>query len=72
MDEKKTLTIAEEELFDKLSGGWAGQMAGVAWGTPTEFCYAGRMIPENELPVWTPDMINTAFTQDDIYAEIPF
>ena len=70
--ENKLLFISEEELFDRLSGGWIGQMAGVAWGTPTEFCYAGRMIPEDELPQWTPEMINTAFTQDDIYAEIPF
>ncbi|MBQ9467781.1 MAG: ADP-ribosylglycohydrolase family protein [Clostridia bacterium] len=71
-EKDKVFLASERELLDKLEGGWIGKMAGVAWGTPTEFCYAGRMIPENELPVWTPEMINTAFTQDDMYAQVPF
>src|SRR6266540_1561197 len=38
--------------------GRVGQMAGVAWGGPTEFRYQGRIIPERELPCWVPQMIN--------------
>ena len=66
------VVLSEEELRDKIEGGWIGQMAGVAWGAPTEFCYAGKMIPVAAVPKWTPDMINEAFGQDDLYVEIPF
>ena len=70
--EPRALALGEEELLDRLEGGWIGQMAGVAWGAPTEFCYAGRMIPPSGVPKWTNDMINDAFGQDDLYVEIPF
>lgn len=66
------VALSEAELLDKIEGGWIGEMAGVAWGAPTEFCYAARMIPVSAIPVWTPSMINDAFGQDDLYVEIPF
>jgi len=47
-------------------------MAGVAWGAPTEFRYAGRIIPDEDVPVWRPSSINLAYIQDDLYVEIPF
>jgi hypothetical protein len=65
-------TISRSALEDKIRGSWTGQMAGVAWGAPTEFRFAGRIIPDNEVPLWTPDWINLAFLQDDVYVEIPF
>ena len=68
----RSFALSEKELLDKLEGGWIGQMAGVAWGAPTEFCYAGRLIPLSNVPQWTNDMINDAFGQDDLYVEIPF
>ena len=66
------VTMTEEELYDKLVGGWIGQMVGVAWAASTEFVYAGELMSESRMPTWTPDMINSAFGQDDLYVEIPF
>jgi len=59
------------EYRDKMMAGWIGQMVGVGWGTPTEFRYLSRIIPEDEVPVWNPGMIN-AFWQDDLYVEMTF
>ena len=56
---------------DKMVGGWLGQMAGVGWGGPTEFRWQGKIIPEEKLPKWKPEMINQ-FHQDDIYVEMTF
>ena len=59
-------------LRDKIKGGWVGYMAGTAWGGPTEFSHQGTLIPDNEVPVWIPDMINGGFNQDDLYMQMPF
>jgi hypothetical protein len=57
-------------LEDKVRGGWAGQMIGVAFGAPTEFRSNGK-INEAELK-WTPDMIADTIHQDDLYVEMTF
>ena len=57
---------------DKMKAGWIGQIAGVAWGAPTEFKFSDRIIPEASMPKWRPDMINHAFAQDDLYVEMTF
>lgn len=67
-----TLTLTEDELYDKILGSWVGQMAGVVWGASTEFVYRGEIIPESEVPEISSLDINRAFGQDDIYVEIPF
>ncbi len=59
-------------LQDKIKGGWAGQMIGVSWGAPTEFHHLGAIMPEEEMPVWAPEMIEGALTQDDIYVDVTF
>ncbi len=66
--------LGKEELLDKIKGGWVGQMAGCAWGGPTEFIYNNVLIPEKELPVWKSENINSVFSKlgDDVYVEIPF
>ena len=46
-------------------------MAGVGWGAPTEFVFNGRIIPEEEVPVWDNTMINQQM-QDDLYVEMTF
>ena len=33
--------LSLEEFRDKMQGAWIGQMAGVAWGQPTEFKFVG-------------------------------
>ncbi|MBQ7319966.1 MAG: ADP-ribosylglycohydrolase family protein [Clostridia bacterium] len=68
----KTLTLTDEQLYDKIAGSWVGQMIGVTWSASTEFRYNGVIIPEGEVPVWRPEMVNDAFGQDDLYVEVPF
>ncbi len=63
--------IPIEEYRDKMVGGWIGQMAGVGWGFPTEFEYLSKIIPADEMPVWTPETVNQ-FNQDDLYVEMTF
>lgn len=65
-------SISLEDLRNKVRGGWAGQMIGVSYGAPTEFAYLNRMIPEDELPEWRPEMIREALNQDDLYVDITF
>ena len=59
-------------LEDKIRGGWAGQMIGVSYGAPTEFRYLSRVIPEDELPEWTPDRVLNSINQDDLYVDMTF
>ncbi len=61
-----------DELYDKLLGGWLGESIGVSWMAQTEWDATGRMMEDSEIPVWTEDMINELFKQDDIYVELPF
>ena len=69
VDERR---ISLETLRDKIEGGWAGQMVGVAYGYPTEFYYNERIIPEGDLPQWTADQIGEALDQDDLYVDMTF
>ena len=64
--------ISVQEYRDKMKAGWIGQIAGVCWGAPTEFKFCEQMIPEDKMPKWTPEMINHAFGQDDLYVEMTF
>lgn len=64
--------LSVREYRDKMKAGWIGQIAGVSWGAPTEFKFADRIIPEDQMPVWKPEMINNAFGQDDLYVEMTF
>jgi hypothetical protein len=54
-----------------MTAGWIGQMAGVGWGAPTEFRCQGKIIPAEQMPKWTPGMVNQ-YQQDDIYVEMTF
>lgn len=67
--EERRLSI--EEYRDKMAGGWIGQMAGVGWGLPTEFKFQGVIIPEENVPPWTPQMVNMQ-NNDDLYVEMTF
>jgi hypothetical protein len=65
------LRLPVDEYFSRMTAGWIGQMAGVGWGAPTEFRYNGRIVPENEMPEWKPELVNQ-FWQDDLYVEMTF
>ena len=77
-DAVELITLSDEELRDKLLGIWIGQMAGVSFFAPTEFCYNGVIIPEDRIDSLERDWrqenigINDAFKQDDLYVEVPF
>ena len=63
-------TLSRLLLEDKIRGGWAGQMIGVALGAPTEFQSLGKIL-ESDLP-WSPDRVENALHQDDLYVEMTF
>jgi len=64
--------LSVTEYRDKMKAGWLGQMAGVAWGGPTEFKWKDAIIPVDKVPQWKSAMINEAFPQDDLYVEMTF
>jgi hypothetical protein len=66
------VSIDLDVLEDKIRGGWAGQMIGVSYGAPTEFRHLGRIIPEEDLPQWTPEMVKGSIRQDDLYVDMTF
>ncbi|MBI4905950.1 MAG: ADP-ribosylglycohydrolase family protein [Acidobacteria bacterium] len=68
----QTARMSVAELRDRVQGGWAGQMIGVSYGAPTEFRFNQRIIPKDQLPKWTPDKVNNALNQDDLYVDMTF
>jgi hypothetical protein len=62
--------ISRSVLEDKVRGGWAGQMIGVAYGAPTEFKSNGKIL-EGPLE-WRPERVENAIHQDDLYVEMTF
>jgi ADP-ribosylglycohydrolase len=68
---REVRTLSRKVFEDKVRGGWAGQMIGVSFGAPTEFKSNGKII-EGDLPAWTPDRIENAIDQDDLYVEMTF
>lgn len=63
--------LSLDEFRDKMKAAWAGQMAGVGWGAPTEFKFQAKTIPDKNAPAWTPETVNQ-YEQDDIYVEMTF
>src|SRR5690349_21065013 len=61
-----------DELRDKVRGAWAGKMVGVVVGFPTEFHFQGKMVPDEAMPAWKPEMIRGALVQDDLYVQMVF
>jgi hypothetical protein len=59
------------EYRQKMMAGWIGQMVGVGWGGPTEFRWANKIIPEDGVPEWIPELVNV-WGQDDLYVEMTF
>lgn len=65
-----TRTLSREALLDKIRGGWAGQMIGVAYGAPTEFRSNAKI---NDAPLqWKAGMLENTLQQDDLYVEMTF
>lgn len=62
--------LSRAVLEEKIKGGWAGQMIGVAYGAPTEFHSNGKIIEEDI--EWTPEQVAGTIDQDDLYVEMTF
>ena len=67
---QNTKTLGNDELRDKIAGGWAGKMIGVAYGAPTEFRARGETY-EKEIE-WEPSFVANSLRQDDIYVQLSF
>ena len=61
-EEASDRRLSRAALEDKVRGGWAGQMIGVAYGAPTEFRHLGKII-EGEIE-WTPEQVRAAQSAD--------
>lgn len=62
--------LSREALLDKIRGGWAGQMIGVAYGAKTKF-KSNAKIGDWEL-TWKLGMLENTIHQDDLYVEMTF
>ncbi len=69
---ENAILITEEDIYERTYASWVGQMIGVAWAASTELRFNGVIMPESEMPAWTPSMVNDAFGQDDLFVEVPF
>ena len=68
--EGKYKTITKEELRDKVAGGWAGKMIGVARGHEMEYKAVGKMFV-GDIP-WKSEMVKESLQEDDIYGQVSF
>jgi hypothetical protein len=71
------LTLSDQQVRDRIEGGWVGGVVGGAWGAPTEFRFNGRIIPARQVPRWSMRQANrytfaTPGGPDETYVEIPF
>nr|WP_242457741.1 ADP-ribosylglycohydrolase family protein [Pedobacter sp. BS3] len=73
----KTVTFTNEQLQDKIKGGWAGQTIGVTYGGPYEFKFNGTFIQNYQPLVWHQGYIKETMIQDpglydDLYMDLTF
>lgn len=72
-----TVEISQKVLFDKIKGGWAGQVIGCTYGGPTEFVWNGTMI-DDKVPIpWDDTRMlwyyeNSPGLYDDVYMDLTF
>ena len=64
--------LSVEDYRDRMEAGWIGQIAGVGVGGPTEFKFCHKLVPDEKIRPWSPEMVNEAFHQDDLYVEMTF
>ncbi len=67
---EKYVKIPENVMIDKVKGAWAAKMFGVQYGASMEFMSNGKIF-EDEIQ-WSPEMIEGALNQDDIYVQLSF
>lgn len=73
----KEVTISKTDLYDKIKGGWAGQVIGCTYGGPTEFQWNGTMIGDHVTIPWDETRMlwyyeNQPGLYDDVYMDLTF
>jgi hypothetical protein len=63
-------SITKEVLLDKIKGGWAGKMIGVARGHEMEYKAVGCTF-DADIP-WKSEMVKESLQEDDIYGQLSF
>lgn len=74
---QKQVVIQKDKLYDKIKGGWAGQVIGVTFGGPYEFHYNGTFIQDYQPLLWydgyiKKTMFETPGLYDDVYMDLTF
>ncbi len=72
-----TFSLTEDQLMDKVMGGWAGQVIGCTYGGPTEFRFKGTMIQDYQPIEWNEGQMEWYYTHspglyDDVYMDLTF
>jgi hypothetical protein len=73
----KTISLSQQQLKDKIMGGWAGQTIGVTFGGPYEFRFNGTFIGDYQPLLWyngylKETMQNNPGLYDDLYMDLTF
>jgi len=71
------LTIAKQQLMNKIKGGWAGQTIGCTFGGPEEFKFPGTMVQDYIAIPWHDGYMkwwyeNAPGLYDDVYMDLTF
>jgi hypothetical protein len=71
------VSLAKEQLADKIKGGWAGKTIGCTYGGPIEFLFNGTMIQDYTPILWSKDRVKWYYDNfpglyDDLYMDIVF
>ena len=73
----KMVTISEEQMMDKIRGGWFAQTIGCTYGGPTEFKFKGGLLQDQQPLEWYDNYIYDTFIEDpglydDVYMDLTF
>ena len=73
----KSFTFTQQQLKDKIMGGWAGQTIGVTFGGPYEFRFEGTFIGDYQPLLWYDGylkntMLHNPGLYDDLYMDLTF
>ena len=71
------VSLAKEQLADKIKGGWAGKTIGCTYGGPIEFLFNGTMIQDYTPILWSKDRVKWYYDNfpglyDDLYMDNVF
>ena len=73
----KKIILSEETIYDKVKGGWAGQVLGCSYGGTTEFKFLGTII-QDHIPIeWNKNVVKKWYETfpglyDDVYVDLTF